>query len=378
MSVNETRSTRYQRLRRRTRVAGVSSGLVALAIVALTPAAPALYGWSFALGDGLAPAARAAVALVLFVSLVLAVWELAALPAMLYAVFRVSRKYGPGRFDASVEDVMASQVASALVLLPIVVAAAGVVRVAALVAGAWWWLAAGLLLAVGVLFAARHLPALVARLARARPLGREGLASRLAALAERAGVQVEDLLVLPAGRGPGATALVTGVGSSRSIFLSADIVRDWSDDEIAVVVAHELGHCVHQDAWRTLVVDAAALCAALGLAHVVIGAVGSTLGLPPVRDVAALPAVALVAGLAWLVATPFRHAQSRRHERRADAFALALTGGADAFDAAIRRLGETHLVEERPGALARWLFQRHPSVGERLEYARTYRDLTRG
>jgi STE24 endopeptidase len=98
--------------------------------------------------------------------------------------------------------------------------------------------------------------------------------------------------------------------------------------------------------------------------------------MPAVDRLAALPALALVAGLIWLAATPLRHAQSRRHERRADAFALALTGGVDAFDAAIRRLGARHLADERPSAITRWLFYRHPSVGERLEYARAYREMT--
>lgn len=374
--MNEPRSARYQRLRRRTRVAGLSSGLVVLALLALTPAAPALYGWCLAIGDGLEPGPRAALAFTLFVALVTVAWPLAALPAMLYSASRVAAQYGPERAEASAGDVVASQFTSALVLLPVVVAAAGLTRLAIMLAGSWWWLAAGLMLAVGLVLGIRQLPALVARFGRATPLGREALASRLAALAARAGVQVQDLLVLSAGRDAATTALVSGVGASRSIFLSADVARDWSDDEVAVVVAHELGHCVHQDAWRTLTVDAALVCAALGLAHVVIGAAGAIVGLPPVTDVAALPAIAFVAGLGWILATPLRHAQSRRHERRADAFALALTGSADAFDAAIRRLGEAHLAEEHPGAVARWLFHRHPSVGERLEYARTYRELT--
>ncbi len=89
-------------------------------------------------------------------------------------------------------------------------------------------------------------------------------------------------------------------------------------------------------------------------------------------DLAALPLIALVAGAVWLAATPLRHAHSRRQERRADQFALALTGGADAFSAAIRRLGAQHLAEERPSPLTQWLYHRHPSVAERLAIADSY------
>ena len=90
-------------------------------------------------------------------------------------------------------------------------------------------------------------------------------------------------------------------------------------------------------------------------------------------DLAALPLIATVAGAVWILATPLRHAESRRQERLADALALVLTGGADAFGAAIRRLGERRLAEERPSTLTRWLFHRHPSVKERLAMAETYR-----
>ena len=56
----------------------------------------------------------------------------------------------------------------------------------------------------------------------------------------------------------------------------------------------------------------------------------------------------------------------------ADAFALELTGRADAFQAAIRRLAAQHLAEERPSRLTRWLFHRHPSAAERLRLAESF------
>ena len=83
-----------------------------------------------------------------------------------------------------------------------------------------------------------------------------------------------------------------------------------------------------------------------------------------------LPLIALVSGVVWTMATPARHALSRWQERRADQFALALTGQHEAFAAAVRRLGAQHLAEERPSRLTRWFFHRHPSVDERLAMAK--------
>jgi STE24 endopeptidase len=60
---------------------------------------------------------------------------------------------------------------------------------------------------------------------------------------------------------------------------------------------------------------------------------------------------------------------SRWQERRADQFALAVTGQAAAFAAAVRRVGERNLIEDRPDTLTRWFFHRHPTIEERLAMA---------
>jgi STE24 endopeptidase len=180
---------------------------------------------------------------------------------------------------------------------------------------------------------------------------------------------IDEWRAADAGR---TTALVTGIGRRRRIFISADVVRDWSDTEIAVVVAHELAHHAYHDLLRTLAVDAAVLSVGLGAAAAVVAWLPGA-GRP--GDPAMLPLIALVAGLVWLAATPLRHAQSRRHERRADLFALVVTGGTDAFSSAIRRLGARHLSEERPSTVTRWLFHRHPTVAERLAMAEAYRQI---
>jgi len=261
-----------------------------------------------------------------------------------------------------VDEVLASQAQATLVALPAAIVAGGVIRLAVTASPGAWWLIAGLSLAICLVAALHGAPVIVARLAGARPLTGTPLAARLGDLARRARVPiggVDELRV----RDTRTSALVAGAGRSRRIFLSADLVRDWSDDEIAVVVAHELGHHAHHDLWRTLALDTALLSVGLLVADRVLAAGGG------VGSLAALPVIALVAGAVWLAATPLRHALSRRQERRADEFALALTGGADAFSAAIRRLSAQHLVEERPSAITQWLYHRHPTVAERLAAA---------
>jgi Zn-dependent protease with chaperone function len=69
---------------------------------------------------------------------------------------------------------------------------------------------------------------------------------------------------------------------------------------------------------------------------------------------------------------PIGLALSRSHERRADRFALDLTGNPDAFLSAMRRLGAQNMAEENPSRLAQWLFYSHPPLEERLAAARAW------
>ncbi|HKW00766.1 MAG TPA: hypothetical protein VJN96_13145, partial [Vicinamibacterales bacterium] len=90
--MNETKASRYQRLRRRTQAIGVVSGGLMLAGLAFTPASRALAAWAGAIARPLASPFSGAVALVVFVGAVVILWELAALPSMLYLGLRVDRR----------------------------------------------------------------------------------------------------------------------------------------------------------------------------------------------------------------------------------------------------------------------------------------------
>jgi STE24 endopeptidase len=339
-------------------------------LVALTPAGGALAALVEAYGRGLPPAPHALLSTVLYALALVVLWQLAVVPARLYQARQIDPRYGARA--PRLEQVVGAQAHAALLAFPAAAGAALVVPLSAAIAGGAWWALAAALLALALVAALHGAPRLVARLAGARPLAGTALADRLERLARQAGVPLAgiDEVSGDAGMTP---ALVTGAGRSRRVFLSSDLTRHWSDEEIAVVVAHELAHHAHHDLLRTLAADAVVLAAGLWSADRLLAGVGAALAWGGPSDLTALPGIALAAGAVWLAATPARHAYSRHQERRADVFALRLTGGADAFSAAIRRLGTRHLAEERPSAITRWLYHRHPPVAERLALAEQVR-----
>jgi STE24 endopeptidase len=218
-------------------------------------------------------------------------------------------------------------------------------------------------------------PLLLSAFGGLRPLRRPSLAARLDALIGRAGVD----LAVREWRGGDETsqahAALAGLGRTRQILLSDTLVDTLRDDEIEVVVAHEIGHHVHGDVWRAAAWRLAALPLTVGLSALILARLGAPWGAWPLA--AARGPAALAAALPWLpilaaaalavhrALEPIGLALSRGRELRADAYAVRLTGGADAFVTSMRRLSQTNLVDEQPPRLAQ-LLSSHPPVRERV------------
>lgn len=365
--MNESKATRYQRMQRRSQVAAWLLAGLMLALIAFTPIARWLFDWSTAVGSAFPPVVQPAATLVLYISLVTALCEAAVVPAERYRSHRIDPAFGRGASGA-----LRARLVGTLALLPAVVLAALLVLAAGRVAPGAWWLLAGVLLSVAFVLAVRIGPVILGRIGGARPLTRPALEARIAELAQRAGVPVAAIQEWHVDDTSPTVAMVAGVGRSRRVLVATEVVRHWSDDEVTVVVAHELAHHVHRDLLQALALNAVVLCAGLLGSGVLLVRAGPWLGVTGAADPIALPVIAFATVVVWLVATPLRHAQSRRQERRADRFALASTGQPEAFVAAVRRASARHLADDRPSPVTRWLFHRHPSVSERLALAERY------
>ena len=207
-----------------------------------------------------------------------------------------------------------------------------------------------------------------------KPLDRDGLCARLLALADRAGARVLGAYEWGLGtKTKKANAALAGLGGTRRILVSDTMLAQYSDEEIEVVLAHELAHHVHGDIWKGIVFESGLIVAGFYLASRVLAAVVVPLQLRGVADVAGLPLLLLAAGAVSVVMVPVAHAMSRAFERSADRFALDLTRNPSAFISAMRRLGAQNLAEEHPSRVVQWLFYSHPPIGERIAAAQAFK-----
>ncbi|MGE0703863.1 MAG: M48 family metalloprotease [Vicinamibacterales bacterium] len=371
--MNEDKSTRYHRLKRRFTLLGLAWRALLLSGMLWTGLSTALRDAATTTSAIVAPQVAPGVGVVLYMLVLLLLNELGSWPLAYYGGFELEDRYGLS--EQSYRSWMTDQLKS--IALGGALSIGGALLLYAMIAispGAWW-LTAGIAFAIVAAALTRVGPVLLLPLFYAvKPLERESLRARLVALADRAGASVVGAYEWSvSGKTRKANAALAGLGATRRIFVSDTMLASYSDDEVEVVLAHELGHHVHGDIWKGLAIQTGIILLGFAAGDLVLSAVGSRLGVTAPGDVAGLPAILLAFGAVSGVSMPLQFAFMRLCERRADRFALTLTRNPDAFISAMRRLGAQNLAEPKPSRLVQWLFYSHPPIDERISSARSFR-----
>ena len=184
-------------------------------------------------------------------------------------------------------------------------------------------------------------------------------------LAGKAGVDVGQVFEVDASRRTtAANAYVTGLGATKRVVLFDTLLRDFTSEEVDLVVAHELGHVRHRDVPRGLVF---LLVVAPVAVHAAQRLIEAWIPDPDRRGTAAvIPAGALAVGLVSSAVTTVANQLSRRIERRADAYALMLTGAPEPFIAFEKRIALKNIADPDPPRWLTFLMASHPPAVERI------------
>ena len=369
---NEDKATRYHRLRRRASL--LATGLSALFLLfllvtggsaALRSTAASLAGGSFLLTT------------VAYVVLLALISEVIQLPLAYYEGVTLERRYGLSTQTAArwwADHFKAGGIA----LLFAVLAALLVMALLRWSPERWWLMAAACFTIVLVALAQLAPVLLLPLFYEFKPLQREELVARLLRLAERAGTRVVGVFEWRlSDRTRKANAALAGIGRTRRILVSDTLLADHSDEEIEVILAHELAHHVHHDIWSGIAVETGLIVLGFYAADRVLDATAGSFGLTGKSDVALLPLLLLAGGAVSMALMPLFNALSRLHERRADRYALDMTRNAPAFMSAMKRLAAQNLAEQRPSRLVEVLFHTHPPIAARIEAAQSWASRAR-
>src|SRR5204863_4300191 len=278
-----------------------------------------------------------AIAVLAYVVLLSVINEVVSVPLSVYSGFLIERRYGLS--NQKLRSWLIDQAKGFLVGLVLGADGAELIYLSMRRAPDGWWLWAGGLFALLMIALTNIAPVLLLPLFYpVKPIQRATLRTRLLALADRAGARVLGAYEWGlAAKTKKANAALAGVGATRRILVSDTMLMEYSDDEIEVVLAHEMAHHVHGDIWKGILFESGLILAGFYLAARWLSAFAAPVGLRGVDDVAGLPVLLLAAGAVSLVMMPVAHAMSRAFERSADRFALHLTRNPSAFVSAMRR-----------------------------------------
>jgi len=236
-----------------------------------------------------------------------------------------------------------------------------------------WWLlttAAWLLLTIVL---SKIAPVLVIPLFyKCRPLAKGELRERLLRLGKNCCVGIKEVFEIKLSKDTQkANAAVAGLGKGRRILLGDTLLKNYSDDEIEAVFAHELGHVRLWHISRILGAGAAISLASFYLTFLLFKAGIGFFTFDAIYDIAAFPVLALILMAVGLILMPVQLAYLRHLEKQADVFAIKHVENRESFASAMTKLAGQNLIDPSPSRLEELLLYDHPPISKRLRYLRT-------
>ena len=244
----------------------------------------------------------------------------------------------------------------------------------------YWWLVLARIASLTSVLLMYLVPVIVLPLYfRTRPITDPAVQYRIEQLLNQSGHKSISVLTIDQStKSRVANAMFMGAGRTRRVVITDTLLSEFSQDELGVVVAHELGHLEHRDLLWLTASEVAMLTACLGLSNLLLPTlIGVTKSGAGMSDVATMPLVLALFAALSLVLLPIRNAFSRHIEHRADEYALELTGDSAAFSQAMKRLAAQNLAVETPSRCAEILFHDHPSISSRIRFAEYWQTARR-
>ena len=303
----------------------------------------------------------------LYVYLIGLIFWLVSLPITIYGQFVIEARYGFNRmtWKLFILDGLKGLLVSLVLMTPLLSAVFLLIRASSL-----WWLWGFLLFSAFQLVMIVLYPKVIAPLFnRFTPMEEGPLRDKVLSLAEQLEFKTRGIYLMDGSkRSRHSNAYFSGLGRVKRIVLFDTLVQRFEEDEVAAVLAHEIGHQKLGHILKRL-----ALSLPMGLLGFWI--VSLLLNYPPFFEAfgfaytspqAALVLIMFVSGPFTFYLKPLFSWWSRRHEFQADNFVQSRTPYGGAFQAALKRLGKDNLSNPAPHPLFSFYHHSHPTIPERI------------
>lgn len=213
-----------------------------------------------------------------------------------------------------------------------------------------------------------YVPVLIPLFNKLTPLQDGSLKDKLEEVAKKANYEVNKISIMNASkRSNRLNAFFTGFGKFKHIILFDTLLTKLNDDQIASVLAHEIGHAKHKDVLKLLVINALNLFMILGLLQWLLTSlnISTAFNVNETFLIFKLMVFFVFIEPLQLIVSILTSSFSRNMEYKADQMMVSL-GFKQAAVEAFKILGKTNFVHLNPHPLVVQLTYSHPPLKERL------------
>lgn len=234
----------------------------------------------------------------------------------------------------------------------------------------WWVIASFIWLTFSILFAKIFPIFVIPLFYKSKPLESNELRDKVLGLAKRFGIKIMDAFEINFSRTTKkANAALVGWGDTKRIIMADNLIKEFTVDEIEVVLAHEMAHYKLNHIWKLISAGSVFTVLLFFILSRIVGPAASAFSADGPFDMAIFPAIYLIVVIYGFVTMPIQNAISRKLETDADITALKITGLKDAFTSLMKKLASKNLSDENPNILIEILLYDHPPIAKRIALA---------
>ncbi len=304
---------------------------------------------------------------ILYVYLISLIFGVVSLPSMIYTQFVIEARYGFNRmtWKLFILDGLKSLLVSLVLITPLLALLFLLIR-----AGALWWLWGFILFTAFQLVMIVLYPKVIAPLFnKFTPLEEGSLKEKVQALADHLGFKTRGIFVMDGSkRSRHSNAYFSGLGRVKRIVLFDTLIRSLAEDQVAGVLAHEIGHEKLGHILKRLALSVSSGLLGFWLVSLLLNysPFFEAFNFSGPSPQAVLVLVMFVSGPFTFYLKPLFSWWSRRHEYQADHFVKSRTRYGKAFQTALKRLSKDNLSNPVPHPLYSFYHYSHPTTLERI------------
>jgi len=208
------------------------------------------------------------------------------------------------------------------------------------------------------------------------PIEDEKLKDSLRDILERGGLKIKGFFREDTSRKTTKeNAMLAGLGKTKRVILTDNIINNMELDEIRTVLAHEVGHYKRAHMPKMIFTGLFFNLFSFYVLHLTFTALFPAFLTNIRANITLLPMFLLFLSLIDLTFLKIlQNALVRLFENQADSEALRLTGNVEAFKRAMAGLANRNLANAYPNFWVKLIYYSHPPIGERLERAEKYNE----